>query len=121
MRLRSPPIRGALWKAWPVTLSRWRATPLPDGLSPHKLRHTFASLLVALGTDPRRRHGPTRPRQRRLHTRRLPPRNAPRPQREGASGRACRRRGAREKAAKRRSAVIGGEAVYVEDAAELPD
>ena len=27
------------------------AAPLPDGLSPHKLRHTFASLLVALGTD----------------------------------------------------------------------
>jgi integrase len=26
--------------------------PLPDGLSPHKLRHTYASLLVALGTDP---------------------------------------------------------------------
>jgi integrase len=26
-------------------------TPLPDGLGPHKLRHTFASLLVALGTD----------------------------------------------------------------------
>ncbi|HEY4810330.1 MAG TPA: site-specific integrase [Solirubrobacteraceae bacterium] len=25
--------------------------PLPDGLSPHKLRHTFCSLLVALGTD----------------------------------------------------------------------
>jgi integrase len=29
-----------------------KATPLPDGLTPHKLRHTFASLLVALGTDP---------------------------------------------------------------------
>ena len=28
------------------------STPLPDGLTPHKLRHTFASLLVALGTDP---------------------------------------------------------------------
>jgi len=28
------------------------ATPLPRGLSPHKLRHTFASVLVALGTDP---------------------------------------------------------------------
>jgi integrase len=28
------------------------ANPLPAGLSPHKLRHTFASLLVALGNDP---------------------------------------------------------------------
>jgi integrase len=28
------------------------ATPLPKGLSPHKLRHTFCSLLVALGADP---------------------------------------------------------------------
>ncbi len=28
------------------------ASPLPDGLTPHKLRHTFASVLVALGTDP---------------------------------------------------------------------
>lgn len=26
--------------------------PLPEGLTPHKLRHTFASLLVALGEDP---------------------------------------------------------------------
>ena len=26
--------------------------PLPEGLSPHKLRHSFASLLVALGNDP---------------------------------------------------------------------
>lgn len=26
--------------------------PLPDRLTPHKLRHTFASLLVALGCDP---------------------------------------------------------------------
>lgn len=28
------------------------AQPLPAGISPHKLRHTFASLLVALGNDP---------------------------------------------------------------------
>jgi integrase len=28
------------------------AHPLPAGLSPHKLRHSFASLLVALGNDP---------------------------------------------------------------------
>jgi integrase len=27
-------------------------TPLPAGLTPHKARHTFASLLVALGEDP---------------------------------------------------------------------
>jgi integrase len=26
--------------------------PLPERLTPHKLRHTFASLLVALGIDP---------------------------------------------------------------------
>lgn len=26
--------------------------PLPDDLTPHKLRHTFASILVALGVDP---------------------------------------------------------------------
>lgn len=29
-----------------------RSTPLPEGLTPHKLRHTFASVLIALGTDP---------------------------------------------------------------------
>jgi integrase len=33
-------------------LAKEGAVPLPEGLSPHKLRHTFASLLVALGTDP---------------------------------------------------------------------
>lgn len=27
-------------------------TPLPDGLTAHKLRHTFTSLLFALGRDP---------------------------------------------------------------------
>ena len=26
--------------------------PLPVGVTPHKLRHTFASILVALGWDP---------------------------------------------------------------------
>jgi integrase len=27
--------------------------PLPRGITPHKLRHTFASILIALGRDPR--------------------------------------------------------------------
>jgi integrase len=26
--------------------------PLPLGITPHKLRHTFASTLVAIGKDP---------------------------------------------------------------------
>ena len=33
-------------------LERAGQAPLPDGLTPHKLRHTFASILVALGVDP---------------------------------------------------------------------
>jgi integrase len=32
-------------------LQKAGATALPEGLTPHKLRHTFTSLLVALGTD----------------------------------------------------------------------
>jgi hypothetical protein len=27
--------------------------PLPHGVTPHKLRHTFASILIALGRDPK--------------------------------------------------------------------
>jgi integrase len=30
-----------------------RQHPLPRGVTPHKLRHTFASILIALGRDPR--------------------------------------------------------------------
>jgi integrase len=33
-------------------LERDGEVPLPERLTPHKLRHTFASLLVALGVDP---------------------------------------------------------------------
>ena len=38
--------------------------PLPEGLTPHSLRRTYASLNVALGTDPARlkRQMGTRPR-----------------------------------------------------------
>jgi integrase len=32
-------------------LAKGDEAPLPDGLTPHKLRHTFASILVALGVD----------------------------------------------------------------------
>lgn len=34
------------------TLTKAHEAPLPDGLTPHKLRHTFASILVAIGVDP---------------------------------------------------------------------
>jgi integrase len=34
-------------------LEKAESVPLPRGLSPHKLRHTFASVLEALGKDPR--------------------------------------------------------------------
>jgi integrase len=33
-------------------LAERRAQPLPKGITPHKLRHTFASILVAIGRDP---------------------------------------------------------------------
>jgi len=33
-------------------LEEREAQPLPAGVGPHKLRHTFASILVALGNDP---------------------------------------------------------------------
>jgi integrase len=35
------------------TLEQEGFAPLPDRLTPHGLRHTFASLLIALGKDPR--------------------------------------------------------------------
>lgn len=35
-----------------VQLLRAGNPPLPDGLTPHKLRHTFASILIAVGVDP---------------------------------------------------------------------
>jgi integrase len=34
-------------------LEKRDSVPLPEGLSPHKLRHTYTSLLTALGKDPR--------------------------------------------------------------------
>jgi integrase len=33
-------------------LAAQKRVPLPEGLTPHKLRHTFASILYALGVDP---------------------------------------------------------------------
>jgi integrase len=34
-----------------MKLTEANEAPLPEGLTPHKLRHTFASILVALGID----------------------------------------------------------------------
>jgi len=36
-----------------TNLAKGERTPLPEGLTPHGLRHSFASLLLALGEDPR--------------------------------------------------------------------
>jgi hypothetical protein len=33
-------------------LAKAGMVPLPKGLTPHKLRHTYTSVLAALGTDP---------------------------------------------------------------------
>jgi integrase len=50
--LRSRVIAAALRRADQVLLERDHL-PLPLGITPHKLRHTFASILVAIGKDPR--------------------------------------------------------------------
>jgi integrase len=47
--------RGRATRCRPRYLAAPRARPLqplPLGISPHKLRHTFASILVAIGKDP---------------------------------------------------------------------
>ena len=50
--LRSRVIAPAIRRA-SATLEADDLAPLPDGLTPHGLRHTYASILVALGEDPR--------------------------------------------------------------------
>jgi len=49
--IRSRVLRKAVEEA-NVKLIEGDDVPLPHGLTPHKLRHTFASILVALGVDP---------------------------------------------------------------------
>jgi integrase len=49
--LRNRILAPALTRADELLLER-EQTPLPAGVTPHKLRHTFASILVALGWDP---------------------------------------------------------------------
>jgi integrase len=49
--VRSRILRKAVQKA-SKKLTELGEVPLPEGLTPHKLRHTYASILVALGVDP---------------------------------------------------------------------
>jgi integrase len=53
--------------------------PLPRGLSTHKLRHAFASILVALGEDPDLGDDPDRPHRPEIHLARLHAHDEPRP------------------------------------------
>jgi integrase len=47
-----PHVLGKAVQAANKALTEAGQVPLPDGLTPHKLRHTYASILVALGVDP---------------------------------------------------------------------
>jgi integrase len=49
--LRNRVLAAAITRAEKLLLER-EHTPLPAGLTPHKLRHTFSSILVVLGHDP---------------------------------------------------------------------
>lgn len=51
-RTTSAGVRLSEQSSWPTTrLNAVGEVTLPAGLTPHKLRHTFASILVALGVD----------------------------------------------------------------------
>jgi integrase len=47
-----PNVLGKAVQAANKALTEAGQVPLPEGLTPHKLRHTYASILVALGVDP---------------------------------------------------------------------
>jgi integrase len=47
-----PHVLGKAVQAANKALTESGQVPLPDGLTPHKLRHTYTSILVALGVDP---------------------------------------------------------------------
>ena len=47
-----PHVLGKAIAAANKKLTETGQVPLPEGLTPHKLRHTYASILVALGVDP---------------------------------------------------------------------
>ena len=49
--LRNRVLAAAITRADELLVARGQA-PLPRGLTPHKLRHTFASVMVACGEDP---------------------------------------------------------------------
>jgi site-specific recombinase XerC len=75
-----------------ATLAAEGRPPIPANVTPHSLRHTFCSLLVAQGEDVAVRGGPDAPRRpvhdsARLHAGNdAPPRGRPRAPRRGAVG-----------------------------------
>jgi integrase len=75
-----------------VSLEADGLAPLPDRLTPHGLRHTYSSILIARGEKPAVRDGADRPHRSRVHAAPVHARDAARGRRGAAPPRSRGRR-----------------------------